>query len=514
MAASLARRYLQMPPGTEVVDMYTQGFLHPLLYVPLLALLRAIGTPPPLQDGLAIAFVQSVAVGLIALLAFVGSRALLNRGASVAVCFLCIGLPLLLRPLDTATTQVTPNGEILGSVLLLGIWTLLVHRPPGLKALSGVVMLSVGAFHLKYQLVPQVWALIMGGGLGRQRAFRLLCISLVACLVVDLLVYRLAGFGLFGRAGSLFGDYMGIVDVDGASKGESVFAIREMAVWLIVNVYTLAGSAPGRLMGFLSTLRTLVVEAPQFLLAWSVWLVPLLRRQPYGSHSRHFLMAALLLSAATIAAILLPNKGMLNYYLLLIPTAVVVMATGLANFSGLTSSASSSRFAASGLVRPFTVPWWVPPLALSPIITLLIGTGLTLNRQLVDSNHRQEASLPADTHQAGVHLYGLNSRLLGLHNTHISDLNLGVLLLLSWVNHDTKQYIHALTAPQGRPRFVLDHVASPSKGGGMAAADYPPLAELARRHNVNLLEIYRVRQSNELGILYERISEPQVNSSQ
>jgi hypothetical protein len=37
LAASLARRYLQIPLGTEVVDMYTQGFLHPLLYVPLLA---------------------------------------------------------------------------------------------------------------------------------------------------------------------------------------------------------------------------------------------------------------------------------------------------------------------------------------------------------------------------------------------------------------------------------------------------------------------------------------------
>ncbi len=488
--------------------MYTQGFLHPLLYVPLLALLRAIGTPPPLQDGLAIAFVQSVAVGLIALLAFVGSRALLSRGASVAVCFLCVGPPLLLRPLDTATTQVTPNGEILGSVLLLGIWTLLVHRPPGLKALSGVVVLSVGAFHLKYQLVPQVWALILGGGLGRQRAFRLLCLSLVACLVVDLLVYRMGGFGLFSRAGSLLADYMGIVDVDVVSKGSSGFSIRAMAGWLIVNGFTLVRSAPDRLMGLLSTLRTLVVEAPQFLLAWAVWLLPLLRRQPYGPQSRHFLFAALLLSVATIAAILLPNKGMLNYYLLLIPTAVVVMATGLANFSGLTSSVVLSRSAASGLVRPLAIPWWAPPLALSPVIALLIGTGLTLNRQLMESDHRQKASLPADTHQAGVHLYGLNSRLLGLHNTHISDLNLGVLLLLSWVNHDTKPYIHALTTPQSSPRFVLDHVASPSKGGGLAAADYPPLAELARRHGIDLLQIYRVRQTNALGILYERISDP------
>jgi hypothetical protein len=60
VATSLARHYLHSPPGTEVVDMYTQGFLQPLLYVPLLAFLRAAGITPPLQDGLAIDLVQAV----------------------------------------------------------------------------------------------------------------------------------------------------------------------------------------------------------------------------------------------------------------------------------------------------------------------------------------------------------------------------------------------------------------------------------------------------------------------
>ena len=71
-----------------------------LLYVPHLAFLRAAGIPPQLQDGLAIAFVQAVTVGLIALLAYIGSRSLLNRGPALAVACLCIGLPLLLRPVD------------------------------------------------------------------------------------------------------------------------------------------------------------------------------------------------------------------------------------------------------------------------------------------------------------------------------------------------------------------------------------------------------------------------------
>ncbi len=511
-AASLARRYLQLPPTSEVVDMYTQGFLHPLLYVPLLALLRAIGTPPPLQDGLAIAFVQSVAVGLIALLAFVGCRALLCRSASIAVCFFCVGLPLLLRPVDSSITQLSPNGEILGSVLLLGIWVLLVHRPPGHRALSGVVTLSVAAFHLKYQLVPQVWALILGGGLGRKRALRLLAISLVACLVVDLLVYRMGGYGLFSRAGSLLGDYMGLVDVDTSSQRSSGFSLRGVAVWIVVQGFTLLGSATGRLMRFLVTLRTLAVEAPQFLLAWSVWLVPLLQRRSYGPHGRQFLKAALLLSVATIAAILLPNKGMLHYYLLLIPTAVVVMATGLTNFPGVVRI-TASRFEASGPAQRAVFLCLTPLLALSPVIALLIGTGLKLSTELAARQNLQVALLPSETRQAGLHVYGWNSRLFGLQDTHSSHLRLGMLLGLSWIRGDTEDYIHALDGPEGRPRFVLDHVASPNKGGVLAGANYPPLVELARRHGVNLLEIYRVRQKNELGILYERISEPQVHSS-
>lgn len=508
-AASLARRYLLLPPSTEVVDMYTQGFLHPLLYVPLLALLRALGVPPSLQDGLAIAFVQSVAVGLIALLAYVGSRALLNRAAALAVACFCVGPPLLLRPLDPSLTQLSPNGEILGSVLLLGMWALLVHRPQVQGALTGVVALSVAAFHLKYQLVPQAWALILGAGLGRQRALRLLAISLLACLLVDLVVYRMGGYGLFSRAGSLLGDYMGLVDVDGAPQESSGFSLRGVAVWFVVQGHTLVGTAPERLTRFLATLRTLASEAPQFLLAWSVWLLPLLQRRRYGPHSRHDLKAALLLSLATIAAILLPNKGMLHYYLLLIPTAVVVMATGLANLPNLACRAAGSRPFSPGSLERSAMPWWAPPLALAPVMALLVGTGLTLNRQLAARGIPQAALLPADARQAGLHVYGWNSRLFGLQDTHSSDLRLGTLLALSWMKQDTEPYIRALEGPQGRPRFVLDHVASPNKGGVLAAANFPPLEQLARRHGVNLLEVYRVRQTNELGILYERIRDPQ-----
>jgi hypothetical protein len=62
---------------------------------------------------------------------------------------------------------------------------------------------------------------------------------------------------------------------------------------------------------------------------------------------------------ATIAAILLPNKGFTYYYLLLIPTAVVVMATGLAQFAPLArSTVVPSRLAASMTARPHANTCW------------------------------------------------------------------------------------------------------------------------------------------------------------
>ena len=495
LAASLARRYLQRPPGTEVVDMYTQGFLHPLLYVPLLAFLRAIGITPPLQDGLAIAFVQAFAVGLIALLAYVGSRALLNRGPALAVSLLCTG-PVLLT--GNVGNQLSPNGEILGSVLLLGIWAILVHRPPGLGPINGVIWLSVAAFHLKYQLVPQAAVLILGGGLGRKRSLRLLVTCLVAALVVDLLVYRLGGSGIFSRVGSLLVDYMGIANSATPAHAVSVSSLLGAVVGLLNQIY----------IQFFVYLHFIRSEAPQFLLAWAVWLVPLLRPHHHGSRYREQLIGAVLLSLATIAAIQLPNKGFDHYFLLLIPTSVVVMATGLAQFSILARRAVvPTRLAGPRSALQLASICWAALLALAPVSALLFSAGLPLNRQLMASGPKVKSTLPPDTRLAGLHVYGWNYLLFGIQDTHSTDLKLDILLAQSFFSRDTDDYIRALTGPHSRPRFVLDHVASPSKGGLLATVNFPPLAELARGHGINLLALYKVRQNNELGILYERISD-------
>jgi hypothetical protein len=503
-AASLARRYLQSPPGIEVVDMYTQGFLHPLLYVPLLAFLRAVGITPPLQDGLAIAFVQAVAVGLIALLAYIGSRCLLKRLPALAVAFLCIGPPLFLSPLYIAD-QLSPNGEILGSVLLLGIWPILVHRPAGRGAVSGLIGLSVAAFHLKYQLMPQVAALILGGGLGRLRALRLLAISVVACLLVDLLVYRLGGSGIFSRAGSLLGDYMGIVDSGTLARAGSGFSLWGVAVGLANQMSAWFANAPDLLIW---NLRAMSAQSPQFPLAWAVWLVPLLRRQHRGPRFRAHLIGALLLSLATIIAINLPNKRFDHYLLLLLPTAVVVMATGLAQFSALARSTGvPTRLVASRTAWPLASTCSAVLLALVPATALLFSTGLPMNRALIASGPRSQATLPPETRQEGLHIYGWDYRLFGIQDTHSSDLNLDILLATSAFRRAPGDYIRALIGPHSRPRYVLDHVASPGKGGLLAMTNFPPLAELARAHGINLLALYKVRQQNELGILYERISD-------
>jgi hypothetical protein len=414
----------------------------------------------------------------------------------------------LLRPVDSTVTQLSPNGEILGSVLLLAIWTLLLHCS-GRGALAWAIGLAVAAFHLKYQLVPQVAALILGGGLGRLRALRLLAIALVACLLVDLLVYRLAGSGIFSRIGSLLTDYMGIVDRGTPAPAGSGFSLRGVAVWLVIQLSTLAGNASSILVGWLSYLRAIATESPQFLLAWAVWLLPLLRPSlQHGPTFRHDLKVGLLLSLSTMAAILLPGKGFTHYYLLLIPTAVVVMATGLAQFPGFARSTTvPPQLRASRIALPLATTCGVALLALAPATALLCGTGLHLNRGLLANGNPSKAALPAETRLAGLHVYGWNFRLFGLQDTHTIDPNLDTLLATSWMKQDTTDYIRALTGPHNRPRFLLDHVASPNKGGVLAAANYPPLAELARRHGINLLALYKARQANELGILYERIGD-------
>jgi hypothetical protein len=63
---------------------------------------------------------------------------------------------------------------------------------------------------------------------------------------------------------------------------------------------------------------------------------------------------------------------------------------------------------------------------------------------------------------------------LRLQDTQTSNPNLDTLLVTSWLKHDTDDYIRALTGPYSSPRFVLDHVASPNKGGVLTAANYPP----------------------------------------
>ena len=353
--------------------------------------------------------------------------------------------------------------------------------------------------------MPQVAALILGGGLGRLRALRLLAISLVACLLVDLLVYRLGGSGIFSRAGSLLVDYMGIVYSGTLARAGSGFSLWGVAVGLANQMSTWFANAPDWLMW---NLRAMSAQSPQFSLAWALWLVPLLRRQHRGPRFRAYLIGALLLSLATIFAINLPNKRFDHYVLLLLPTAVVVMATGLAQFSALARSTGVP----TRLVAPRTA-WRLAStcsavlLALVPTTALLFSTGLPLNRALMASGHQSQATLPHDTRQEGLHIYGWDYRLFGIQDTHSSDLNLDILLATSAFRRVPGDYIRALIGPHSRPRYVLDHVASPGKGGLLATINFPPLAELARAHGINLLALYKVRQQNELGILYERISD-------
>ena len=127
-----------------------------------------------------------------------------------------------------------------------------------------------------------------------------------------------------------------------------------------------------------------------------------------------------------------------------------------------------------------------------------------------------DSLLPAETRQEGIHIFGLNSPApRGSSTTHISDLNLGTLPVLSRVKNDTTAVLlRALgPVPQDRPRIRAGPCAPPRE---RVLVLHRPTTRLWRRWpgaTASICpEVCRVRQTDELGILYERIGDPQEKS--
>jgi hypothetical protein len=299
-AIGIARHYLGRPDGwDQVLDMYTQGFVHPLLYVPIIWLLANLKVPTELQDGMAISLVYAFAMGGIAMLAYLCNRKWLRRSAASAIAVLVVGT-LLVKPTGDFDA-ISPNGEILGSVLLLAYWLVLLQRDRLLHYTSLAIAIGVLTLHLKYQLGPQLLVFTALAGLPQRRVLIIAGLVIGLFLLTDLLVYRLNGYGLISRFGTLLSHYI----LGGLNRA--------------------GGGSTDRL----GQIPAMLGYYPTFMLAW-ICLLPAIMRRPsdQAGFSRH-LIGALLLSLVTVAAILTPGKDFTHYYLLLLPTSVMVMGQAL-----------------------------------------------------------------------------------------------------------------------------------------------------------------------------------------
>jgi hypothetical protein len=267
-----ARHYLLRPgPDYRIHDFYTQGFVHPLLYVPILAILRLLGIPSEAQDNLAITLVYASSLGCIVVLSYICSRAYLNLPGSLATAF--IGISGLLLP-RSDSDAVSPNGEILGSVLLLAFWALLIYRNQVMFWLGWTLGVGTIIFHLKYQLVPQLILFAALSDIGRRDLFRVLGWLIFTCLGVDLIAYRLSGSGILYQAHSIGTRY---ISINIGSKSGSMKSIWEHT----------------------SGLWRMIQYSPQIIISFLLWLG--ISWSPSASHNnwRGDFLASVAMTAAT-----------------------------------------------------------------------------------------------------------------------------------------------------------------------------------------------------------------------
>jgi hypothetical protein len=306
MATAWARHYLGRPGfDLTVHDMYTQGFVHPFIYVPILGLLDLLGVPSAAQDDLAISAVYAITAGLIVALAFLCGRAYLRREAAAT----CAVLSLMVLVFGTDMDSNSPNGEMLGSVLLLLLWALLIHARHLRFWLPAAVLIGTIGFHLKYQLAIQILLFIWLSDQSRQDKRRLTLYLVLASILLDLIVFRLGGEGILSKAGALVFDY----SLSGIGDSGKLGSISQ-SIPLLLNL-----------------LLSILAYTPQILIAWLCWLYGQTDSPSGEKQALADMKASALMIAGTFAAILLPAKGYAHYNLLLIPTTTFVMVLALRN---------------------------------------------------------------------------------------------------------------------------------------------------------------------------------------
>ncbi len=307
MATAWARHYLASPDfHLSLHDIYTQGFVHPLLYIPILSLLNVLGVPSHAQDDLAISAVYSVSVGLIAALAYLCARAYLRREVATT-CAVITLLVLILAPADDLD-RYSPNAEILGTVIILFLWYLLIMKETIKYWLPASILLGCLGFHLKYQLIAIIFLFFWLSDIKLAQKRNITIYLTIAMFAVDLLVYRLNGEGLLSRTSGLM-QYTLL----GATGGGEIPSGDQLSAL------------------FFDQLDAIVMFIPQIVIAWLFWAYALSTPAAGGRLAQADLRSSGLMVAGTLIAIFLPGKGFAHYYLLLMPVSTFVMVMALRN---------------------------------------------------------------------------------------------------------------------------------------------------------------------------------------
>ncbi|MCP9772356.1 hypothetical protein KBY66_06920 [Synechococcus sp. Tobar12-5m-g] len=238
-------------------------------------------------------------------LAFLCGRAYLSREAAAT----CAVLSLMVLIFGMDIDSYSPNGEMLGSVLLLLLWALLIHAEHLRFWLPAAVLIGTIGFHLKYQLAIQILLFIWLSDQFRADKRRLTLYLVLACILVDLIVFRLGGEGILSRAGALIFDY----SFSEIGEGGKLGSINSF-IPLLLNL-----------------LLTILAYTPQILIAWLCWIYGQADSPAGEKQALADMKASALMIAGTFAAILLPAKGFPHYNLLLIPTTTFVMVLALRN---------------------------------------------------------------------------------------------------------------------------------------------------------------------------------------
>lgn len=325
----------------------------------------------------------------------------------------------------------SPNAWLIGSVFLLTFWCILLYRDRMTHVTLMAVFIGVLIFHLKYQLLPQLFCLSFVSGLKFRRAtYLVLLISLIS-LLVDMVAYRFAnGYGFLGRIFLLANDYV-------MTSNPEFSRSRKAYAAIFANILT---------------------YYPLFLVAWSIMLYKLLKLfNNFGLSSAVSFPGfrqSLLLSAVTIASILLPGKNYTHYYILLLPTTVYVLNKALVSEAGqpMNMLPLSRINPVAGKLKPSVILISILPFLFFSL--LLCGVSFVTKGS---SNWDAPSLMTKSERSMGAHLYGWSSgAVYGSYGTHPVNPSLDLALQSTKFSMNLDPYNRMMANSGQRPEWIID----------------------------------------------------------